>query len=117
MKKNCAGTVNRKRGAWRLKMSKPIDWIRGIALALFLSATMGCMNVEGIVQALAKDNASACLSAVLWGGVGAMAFTPAPSIPAGGGYGSVTFCRSNQPGSTVEMGPDGSMRIVNGQKP
>jgi len=93
------------------------DWLKGIGLALYLSATAGCMNVEGIVQALAKDNASACLVATLWGGAGALAITPAPSIPAGGGYGSLMFCRSNQPGSLVQIDKDGAMRIVSGQTP
>ena len=81
-------------------------------LALLLSS--GCMNASELVSALSKDAASFCGSHTAWYGAGAVAIAPVPTFPAGGGYATLTFCRTNQANSIIIRNEDGSMRIVHG---
>lgn len=84
-------------------------------LALLLSATQGCATGADLFKELAKDRASFCgYSTVAYGG---FTVTPTPMIPGMGVYLHQRFCRSNEPGSTVEAKPDGTLSIQHGMKP
>jgi len=65
-----------------------------------------------MLEAAGRDNASVC--GALIGGFGALAIGPAPSIPAGGYYGKASVCRTNQPGTSIVQGVDGSLTIQHG---
>jgi hypothetical protein len=65
-------------------------------------------DLRDALDALGKDRASLCMQAS--GGAGGATIAPAsplPTIPGGGGYGSVTICRSNEPGSKIETSAAG----------
>lgn len=86
-----------------------------ILLALLLLP--GCMNIDKVIDALARDNASFCGTATTWGGAGAVAIAPTavPVVPSGGaGYASVDFCRTNAPNSMIIRDKDGTIRIAHG---
>ena len=56
-----------------------------------------------MMTALAESNSSACMVTGASGGAGAMPVAPVP-VPSGGwGNATFTFCRSNQPGSKIEV--------------
>ena len=86
-----------------------------LILLLFLS---GCSQLSAeLIQALANDPASICLKSGVSGG-GAGAVLGPGAIPAGGwGQAELLLCRSNQPGSILTIGPDGSIRIEHGPLP
>ncbi len=67
------------------------------------------IELKQTVEALAKDNASACGQITAGGGGGAVAILPTPGgVPAGGyGYGSAIVCRTNQPGSVIKVDSGG----------
>jgi hypothetical protein len=82
--------------------------ILALSYALVLA---GCASLSPeLVRELAKDDASACLSSDVRGGVGSL-MTP------GGGYGQATLglCRSAMPNATLTLNPDGSISIHNGK--
>lgn len=89
-----------------------------LTITLFLG---GCVlplddaTISGMVNALAKDNASACIRVSAGGGVGALAITPVPTIPmGGGGYASLVACRSNEPGSIIVVKQNGDLELYHG---
>lgn len=90
--------------------------------AMMLSISVGACSypispeqLAETIKGLAADHASACLQMSAGGGAGAIAIAPVPAIPAGGGgYGYLTACRSNQPGSEIEVKLDGSITIKHG---
>ena len=67
------------------------------------------IKLKQTVEALAKDNASACGQVMAGGGGGAVAILPTPGgVPAGGyGYGSAIVCRTNEPGSVIVVSSGG----------
>ena len=72
-------------------------------------------DIPAVLDKLSADHASACLRTGIRGGAGAIAIAPAPSIPAGGyGFAELEFCRSNEPGSEIEIKPDGTLTIKHG---
>lgn len=75
-----------------------VVWIVGLLLA-------GCApnleHLKPIAEALAKDQASACIA--VWVGVGGGAVVPVPVVPTAGGWGYVFLGRTNQPGSSVHV--------------
>jgi MFS family permease len=90
-------------------------------LVLFLFfPLLGCSpmfssDIKDALVALSRDRASACLRA--GGGGGAMTIAPGagvPLVPGGGGYGSITICRSNEPGSKIEVSELGAVKIEHG---
>lgn len=56
-------------------------------------------QAKGMMEALAQDEASACMA--VWVGVGGGALIPAPAAPAVGGWGYLFAGRTNQPGAKV----------------
>lgn len=67
--------------------------MRLLALGLVLVLLTGCASLPSLVKALAKDNASACVSVH-----NAL-------------YGDLTACRTNTPGSAVIEAAGGAVRI------
>lgn len=98
-----------------MKQSFTVTILIALGLAIFLSLT-GCMSAEGIMRELARDDASLCGTATSWGGAGAIAIAPAAVPSGGGGYVSVTFCRTNQTNSIIARDESGNMRIIHGWK-
>jgi len=87
-------------------------WRSIIFLCLFVFL-LGCS--KGLIEQLGNDPASACgYSTVTYGG-GAIV-VPSPAIPMVGVYVHQHFCRSNTPGSTVTMSPDGTISVQHGVK-
>jgi len=88
-----------------------------LAATLFLAS--GCSypmtqkDLGSFVRALAEDSATACVQTGVGWGAGIMTFTPVPTIPAGGGGGYLTICRTNEPGSEIEVNSNG-MKIKHG---
>ena len=72
-------------------------------------------DLPAVLAGLSADHASACLRTGVRGGAGAVAIAPVPSVPAGG-YGSaeLEFCRTNEPGSEIELKSDGTLTIKHG---
>lgn len=70
----------------------------------------GCS--AGMGEWLAKDKASACGYSTVTYAAGAI--IPAPSVPLAGVYVHQHFCRSNTPGSVVQIKPDGTMTVIHG---
>ena len=89
--------------------------MRNIALILCILLGAGCSLplTPELVEALAKDAATLCLSTDVRGGAGTL--VPAPGV--GGGYGSATLvlCRTNQPDARLSVHPDGSISIEHGK--
>lgn len=88
---------------------------RAVACCLLAAALSACSpmfsgDLKDTVKELAKDRASACAS--VKGGAGAMTIGPG-ALPGGGGYGSLTLCRSNEPGSEIEV-TDSAIKIKHG---
>ncbi len=101
------------------------NWLSGSKLkgGLTLTITLflaGCglplsdTTISSLVNALAKDNASACIQVSAGGGAGVMAIAPVPTIPAGGGYASLVACRSNEPGSIILVKQNGDLELYHG---
>ena len=85
---------------------------------LFLSACVlpiRSEDIPGVIEKLSESNSSACVRTGAQGGGGAVAAGAGPTVPAGG-YGSaeLVFCRSNEPGSELEVKPDGTIAIKHG---
>lgn len=81
-----------------------------MAVALSMTAA-GCAAVSPeLIEALAKDEASACFVADVRGGAGAVV----GSMSGGYGQSSVRFCRSNKDQATVTMTAEGQITIQNG---
>lgn len=77
-----------------------------IAVVLIAALCSACSpmfsgDLKETLSAAGKDNASLCARA--FGGAGGFALAPAPTIPASGGYGEFVLCRSNEPGSEIEV--------------
>lgn len=94
---------------------------RLIFVAVILLLAGGCSlpippeQIPAFVEALAKDNASACALLGAGGGAGGIAITPTPSIPmGGGGYAALTVCRTNQPGTVILVKANGEITILHG---
>lgn len=91
-----------------------------VTLTLMLLLLGGCFplseaSIKAIMENLKDDSASACLITGLSGGGGGAVMGPG-MIPAGGwGEGKFLFCRSNEPGSYIEVHPDGSIVIEHGE--
>ena len=78
-------------------------------LCLVLGFT-GCSSLDPkLIDALAKDDASICISTDIRGGVGAV-----PSMAGGYGQATTNICRSKMPNAKVEIKPDGSISIQHG---
>lgn len=87
-------------------------WLWALALALGLSFN-GCMALDPkLIEALAKDDASVCISMDTRGGAGGIIGG------ATGGYGSHTLnlCRSGKDNAKLTMNKDGSMSVQNGNE-
>lgn len=91
--------------------------------AALAAATSGCALLlppnpytKEVIEALAADDASACVRVNISGGGAGAAVGPGV-IPAGG-YGSVGFTlgRSGQNGMQVYIGADGSCQVRSGEK-
>lgn len=81
------------------------------ALCLVLGLT-GCSSLSPeLVQALAKDDASICISTDVRGGVGAV-----PSMSGGYGQATTGLCRSKMPNAQIELKADGSISIKHGSE-
>jgi hypothetical protein len=89
-----------------------------LRLALCASALSGCITAKdfaAMIAAASKDNASVC--GALVGGGGGMTIAPGaavPVIPGAGYYGKAVFCRTNQPGTSITQGIDGTLTIKHG---
>lgn len=79
-------------------------------LGLVLLSSCSSLTPE-MIEALAKDDASVCISTDVRGGAGAVAGVPT------GGYGQATgnLCRSKMPNAKIELKPDGSISIQHGE--
>ena len=90
-------------------MSKGVKEMKVLLLIclLFLS---GCAG--SLIRDLAKDPASACGYSTITYGAGVV--VPSPAVPVGGVYVHQRFCRSNTPGSVVELKPDGTISVQHG---
>ena len=78
-----------------------------VAVIAFALVFGGCS--AGFFEKLGKDPASACgYSTITYGG---FTIAPAPIIPGAGVYVHQRFCRSNTPGSTVSIAPDGTISV------
>lgn len=82
----------------------------GVRIGLVALLLAGCAPVSGeqiarLVDALAADRASACVT--VWAGAGGGAVTLAPAVPVAGGYGYLIVGRTNEPGSRVFISKDG----------
>ena len=87
-----------------------------VLVSLLLSASGCALNLTPeMVQALSKDPASFCITSGASGGAGGAGF--GAGLVGSGGYGQATlnFCRTNQPGSEVQLKPDGSISITHGK--
>ena len=80
-----------------------------LTLCLMLS---GCS--KGMVEQLVEDTASDCGYSKVGAGGGMV--IPSPTVPIAGWYTHQHFCRSNTPGSTVTMAPDGTISVQHGVK-
>ena len=79
------------------------------ALCLVVGLT-GCGSLDPkIIEALAKDDASICISTDVRGGVGAV-----PSMSGGYGQATTGLCRSKMPDAQIELKADGSISIKHG---
>jgi hypothetical protein len=94
-----------------------------ILTAALAAATSGCALLlppnpytKEVIDALASDDASACVRVTLSGGGAGAAVGPGV-IPAGG-YGNVGFTlgRTGQDGMQVYIGADGSCQVRSGDK-
>ena len=68
----------------------------------------GCTTIDpAIIEALAKDPASVCITGDVRGGAGGIIGG------ATGGYGqsSLAFCRSQMPNAKIQLLPDGTISI------
>ena len=85
--------------------------MKKLMLVLVGLLASGCTALTPeLIEALAKDEASACFVSDVRGGAGAVV----GSMSGGYGQASVKFCRSNKDNAIVRMGVDGSIEIQNG---
>jgi len=99
------------------RLNEPLGGLT-LTITLFLA---GCglpldgPTISSMLAGLAADNASACITISAGGGVGALAITPVPTIPmGGGGYASLVACRSNEPGSVILVKANGDLELYHG---
>lgn len=90
---------------------------RNISLASALLLVSGCSplfssDMRDLAQALGHDAASLCVRAS--GGAGGVGIVPGAIAPSGG-YGALTICRSNQPGTVIQVDGD-TITIMHGVK-
>ncbi len=89
---------------------------RYVLILSVLFVLSGCSVLDkDLITQLAADHASFCMDVVVSGGGGAVTIAPLP-VPGGAyGYGHGWVCRTNEPGSTIDLKPDGSLTIQHGK--
>ena len=88
-------------------MRNVLAYISALCLVVGLG---GCSSLSPeLVQALANDDASICISSDVRGGVGAV-----PSMAGGYGQATTGLCRSKMPDAQIELKADGSISIKHG---